>query len=206
MNYITVDNKLVLIDGKPIITPNEPESQEKTLDITANGIYTAEPDSGKMLSKVTANVNVPSKPEQTKSVTITSNGTTTVTPDSGHTLSSVTITTNVPSSGINGTLIDNFVVEDGILQFGIPQEDYPNYRNYYIKKSTIKFGLFLSTITNSSSGAAWRVTHETSSDWAFSANYVNVTQEGVMYNFTINLADSGGYYYNGTVSVYAITA
>lgn len=203
MSYITVDNKLVLIDGKPIITPNEPESQEKTLDITANGTYTAEPDNGKMLSKVTANVNVPSKPEQTKSVTITSNGTTTVTPDDGKTLSSVSVTTNVPSHGINGALIDNFVVEDGILQFGIPQEDYPNYRNYYIKKSTVKFGLFLSNIAMTSTDV-WRVTHETSSDWAFSTNYVNVTQEGVMYNFTINLADSGGYYYDGTVSVYVI--
>lgn len=146
------------------------------------------------------------KPEQTKSITITSNGTTTVTPDDGYTLNSATITTNVPSSGINGTLINNFVVEDGILQFEIPQEDYSNYRNYYIKKSTVKFGLFLSNITNNTSAAVWRVTHETSSDWQFSTNYVNVTKEGVMYNFTINLADSGGYYYDGTVSVYVITA
>ena len=60
MSYITIDNKLVLIDGKPIITPNEPESQEKTIDVTANGTYTVEPDSGKTLNKVTANVNVPS--------------------------------------------------------------------------------------------------------------------------------------------------
>lgn len=97
MSYITVDNKLVLIDGKPIITPNEPESQEKTLDITANGTYTAEPDNGKMLTKVTANVNVPSKPEQVKSATFTSNGTYTISPDSGKVLSSATAIVNVPS-------------------------------------------------------------------------------------------------------------
>ena len=60
MSYITVNNKLVLVDGKPIIPPNEPETQEKTIDVAANGTYTVEPDSGKTLSKVTANVNVPS--------------------------------------------------------------------------------------------------------------------------------------------------
>ena len=60
MRYITVNNKLVLVDGKPIMSPNEPETQEKTIDVAANGTYTVEPDSGKTLSKVTANVNVPS--------------------------------------------------------------------------------------------------------------------------------------------------
>ena len=60
MRYITVNNKLVLVDGKPIIPPNEPETQEKTIDVAANGTYTVEPDSGKTLSKVTANINVPS--------------------------------------------------------------------------------------------------------------------------------------------------
>lgn len=95
MSYITVDNKLVLIDGKPIITPNEPESQEKTLDITANGTYTAEPDSGKMLSKVTANVNVPSKPEQFKNFGTSVNGTYNIYPDSGYTLSGCGVTVNV---------------------------------------------------------------------------------------------------------------
>ena len=60
MRYITVNNKLVLVDGKPIIPPNEPETQEKTIDVAVNGTYTVEPDSGKTLSKVTANINVPS--------------------------------------------------------------------------------------------------------------------------------------------------
>lgn len=118
----------------------------------------------------------------------------------------LTGTASASGSGINGELINNCTLEDGILQFGVPQEDYSNYRNYYIKKSTVNFGLFLSNIASQTSTDTWLVTHETSSNWDFSTDYVNVVHEGVMYNFTINLADSGGQYYNGAVNVYVITA
>ena len=139
MSYITVDNKLVLIDGKPIMTPNEPEGQEKTLDITANGTYTAEPDNGKMLTKVTANVNVPSKPEQVKSVTFTSNDTYTVEPDNGKTLSKVAVTVDVPSSGpttlvspsditfydYDGTVVEAWTLAELAAKTALP--DYPTH-------------------------------------------------------------------------------
>ena len=71
------------------------------------------------------------KPEQTKTVNIVSNGTRTVTPDSGYVLSSVTLNVQV-ASGISGAYVGSYVVSDGILQFNVPQEDYENYRNYYI--------------------------------------------------------------------------
>lgn len=203
MSYITVDNKLVLIDGKPIITPNEPESQEKTLDITANGIYTAEPDNGKMLSKVTANVNVPSKPEQTKSVTITSNGTTTVTPDDGKTLSSVSVTTNVPTTGIDGIEIGKYTPSDGILHFTIAKTDFQTnamYKNLYVKHSNMDEGLF-ATIA----GTTWYAIADNSGGIEFSANYIEISDAGTEYDVDWTLTnDSYNSYWDNEVTVYAL--
>lgn len=205
MSYITVNNKLVLVDGKPIIPPNEPETQEKTIDVAANGTTVVIPDSGKLLSKVTVNTSVPSKPEQTKSVTITRNGTTTVTPDSGYTLSSVALNVQV-ASGISGAYVGSYTLSDGILQFNVPQEDYENYRNYYIKKSDVPFGLFLVNIALGTQADTWMVTHETSSGMTFSSDYVTTYLETPYYKFMINLADSSAQYYDGGVEVYVITA
>lgn len=74
--------------------------QSKTVNITANGTQTVTPDSGKVLSSVVINTNVPAPAVQTqeKSVTITQNGASEVTPDTGKYLSKVSITTNVPST------------------------------------------------------------------------------------------------------------
>lgn len=74
--------------------------QSKTVNITANGTQTITPDSGKVLSSVVINTNVPASTVQTqeKSVTITQNGASEVTPDTGKYLSKVSITTNVPST------------------------------------------------------------------------------------------------------------
>ena len=74
--------------------------QSKTINITANGTQTVTPDSGKVLSSVVINTNVPAPAVQTqeKSVTITQNGASEVTPDTGKYLSKVSITTNVPST------------------------------------------------------------------------------------------------------------
>ena len=74
--------------------------QSKTVNITANGTQTITPDSGKVLSSVVINTNVPAPTVQTqeKSVTITQNGASEVTPDTGKYLSKVSITTNVPST------------------------------------------------------------------------------------------------------------
>lgn len=74
--------------------------QSKTVNVTENGTQTVTPDSGKVLSSVVINTNVPAPTVQTqeKSVTITQNGASEVTPDAGMYLSKVSITTNVPST------------------------------------------------------------------------------------------------------------
>lgn len=74
--------------------------QSKTVNITANGTQTVTPDSGKVLSSVVINTNVPAPAVQTqeKSVTITQNGASEVMPDTGKYLSKVSITTNVPNT------------------------------------------------------------------------------------------------------------
>lgn len=193
------------IQGKVVITP-VPESQEKTLDITANGTYTAEPDNGKMLTKVTANVNVPSKPEQTKSVTITSNGTTTVTPDDGKTLSSVSVTTNISTSGILGRKIGTYTVTDGILNFQIKQEDYEadnRYMNLYVKSSSVSYGMFAVSPSRYVT-TSWMATTDTSEVIDFSNNYISVEKSGVFYNISWTLGNSSSSYYNGEVTVYAL--
>lgn len=73
-------------------------TQEKSIDIATNGSYEVTPDEGYALSKVTANVTIPSdkKPEQEKSIEITENGTTEVTPDDGKVLNKVSVTVYVP--------------------------------------------------------------------------------------------------------------
>lgn len=74
--------------------------QSKTVNITANGTQTVTPDSGKVLSSVVINTNVPAPAVQTqeKSVEITQNGDSEVTPDAGKYLSKVNISVNVPTS------------------------------------------------------------------------------------------------------------
>lgn len=77
--------------------------QSKTVNITANGTQTVTPDSGKVLSSVVINTNVPAPAVQTqeKSVTITQNGNSEVTPDAGKYLSKVNISVNVQASSGN---------------------------------------------------------------------------------------------------------
>ena len=74
--------------------------QSKTVNVTENGTQTVTPDSGKVLSSVVINTNVPAPTVQTqeKSVTITQNGASEVTPDTGMYLSKVSITANVPNT------------------------------------------------------------------------------------------------------------
>ena len=74
--------------------------QSKTVNITANGTQTVMPDSGKVLSSVVINTNVPAPTVETqeKSISITQNGASEVTPDTGKYLSKVSITTNVPNT------------------------------------------------------------------------------------------------------------
>ena len=74
--------------------------QSKTVNITANGTQTVTPDSGKVLSSVVINTNVPAPAVQTqeKSVTITQNGASEVTPDTGKYLSKVSITADIPNT------------------------------------------------------------------------------------------------------------
>lgn len=71
-------------------------TQEKTIDITTNGPHTVTPDEGYALSKVTANVNVPSEAPNIQPLEITENGTYTA-PDGVDGYSPITV--NVESSG-----------------------------------------------------------------------------------------------------------
>lgn len=101
MGILTVDGKVVLAGGKPIIPPQGGglPQQEKAVTITKNGQTSVTPDDGKTLSKIDVTVAVPSdaKPEQTKTTRITANGKTKVLPDSGKVLSEVDVYVAVPS-------------------------------------------------------------------------------------------------------------
>ena len=90
--------------------PKQKEEQEKTVNIVENGTTSITPDSGKVLSKVDVNVNVPATPTQSKEVSITENKTETITPDSGYNLSAVKVIVNVP----NPTLEELSVTENGV--------------------------------------------------------------------------------------------
>jgi hypothetical protein len=83
-------------------------TQEKSVDIATNGSYEVTPDEGYALSKVTANVNIPSdkKPEQEKSIEITENGTTEVTPDDGKVLNKVSVIVSVPQEDLNAVIAE----------------------------------------------------------------------------------------------------
>lgn len=72
--------------------------QVKTTNITENGQYIVNPDSGYIMGRNIINVNVASYPTQTKSVTYTENGDYTITPDTGYLLANASITVNVTSS------------------------------------------------------------------------------------------------------------
>lgn len=84
--------------------------QEKTVTVTENvKTEVVEPDTGKVLKKVTVNVNTPGpKPEQTKSAKATDNGTVTVTPDAGKVLSKATVTVDVPAQKPEETFSKKF--------------------------------------------------------------------------------------------------
>ena len=87
--------------------------QVKTTNITENGQYIVNPDSGYIMGRNIINVNVASYPTQTKSVTYTENGDYTITPDTGYLLANASITVNVTSSliyydtvNVGGTLYE----------------------------------------------------------------------------------------------------
>jgi len=84
---------------KVIASVSIPMEEDKNVEITSNGTFVIEPETGNAgMKKVTATVDVPSgKPEQSKEVIITENTVTTVVPDSGKTLSEVKVTTNIPA-------------------------------------------------------------------------------------------------------------
>lgn len=73
------------------------ETQTKEVDITANGKTKVTPDSGKLLTEVTVNANVPVPETQEKTVSVTTNGQTVITPDVNKTLAKATVNVNVPS-------------------------------------------------------------------------------------------------------------
>jgi hypothetical protein len=123
---VEVEDMVVIGGGSGEETP----TQTKQVDIVANGSYTVVPDRGYTLSKVTANVSVPSdkKPEQTASITIEENGTVEVTPDSGKVLSKVIVTVAVLSGGGAPTTI-------GDVNLHNPTTDI---KNTYLQGGTLK--------------------------------------------------------------------
>lgn len=124
--------------------------QSKTVNITANGTQTVTPDSGKVLSSVVINTNVPAPVVQTqeKSVTITQNGDSEVTPDAGKYLSKVNISVNVAASGGDkfASLVDRSITtltaDDfaGVTSIG----DYAFY--YYEGLTSVTIGESVTTI------------------------------------------------------------
>ena len=69
-----------------------PDTQEKAVTITENGILAVTPDEGKVLSKVDVTVNVPATPTQEKTVALSmADGDQVVTPDEGKVLTKVTV-------------------------------------------------------------------------------------------------------------------
>lgn len=80
-----------------IVAEGQENAQEKTIEITENGSYEVIPDEGKLLRKVTVNVDTPDKkPEQEKTLNVTKDGTYTVTPDSGYVLKKVSVLVDTP--------------------------------------------------------------------------------------------------------------
>jgi hypothetical protein len=96
------------------------ETQEKVLDITADGSYEVLPDAGKALSKVTVNVDTPDKKEeQEKAITVEANGEYAVEPDEGKALSKVTVSVSVVSSaevGLAG------IIDRSMTEIEVPSE------------------------------------------------------------------------------------
>lgn len=85
--------KDINIGGVTGTLETQKEEQTKSVTITENGSQTVTPDSGKVLSEVTVEVNVPATPTQEKTVALAmASGDQTVAPDSGKVLSKVTIT------------------------------------------------------------------------------------------------------------------
>lgn len=73
------------------------QTQTKSATITANGgSVTVQPDSGYLLSSVTATANIPT---EEKSQSITANGTYTITPSSGKLMTKAAVSVNVPTGG-----------------------------------------------------------------------------------------------------------
>lgn len=69
-----------------------PDTQEKAVTITENGVLAVTPDEGKVLSKVDVTVNVPATPTQEKAVALSmADGDQVVTPDEGKVLTKVTV-------------------------------------------------------------------------------------------------------------------
>lgn len=96
------------------------ETQEKVLEITADGSYEVLPDAGKALSKVTVNVDTPDKKEeQEKAITVDANGEYAVEPDEGKALSKVTVSVSVVSSaevGLAG------IIDRSMTEIEVPSE------------------------------------------------------------------------------------
>lgn len=73
------------------------QTQTKSAEITTNGgSVTVQPDSGYLLSSVTATANIPT---EEKSQSITANGTYTIAPSSGKLMTKASVLVNVPTGG-----------------------------------------------------------------------------------------------------------
>jgi hypothetical protein len=109
-------------------------------------------------------------------------------------------------TGINGVKIGTYTVTDGILSFSVAQEDFEaddRYTNFYVKKSSAKWGCFANK-TGSADVTSWIATTETSAAFEYNTTCISVERSGVFYNINWTLGDSLSDYYSGEVTVYAL--
>ena len=125
------------IDNLNDLEKNINNLQEKNIEITENGEYSVEADSGYYaLKRVNIDVETPTSILQTKNVTITSNDTTEIEPDEGYDgLEKVNVTTDIPSN-------EDF--DMARIEAYAQAQQFPNIapRYYYIGVSKIKQVIF----------------------------------------------------------------
>lgn len=111
---------------------------ETTVDIASNGTTEVTPeDENTTFSKVTINVGVPIKEEQSKTIDITESGTITVAPDDGVVWNEVTVNTNV-ESGVGSDINELELLLTGALEEFSTEKEFTYKNNFFMKISSIK--------------------------------------------------------------------
>lgn len=112
------------------------------------------------------------------------------------------------SSGIDGVLIGQYTITDGVISFSISKDSYSNdsrYRNLYATANIDKnYGMFAFRYSDNS---YYFGMCETSSGWTISETTISTTIGDTQVTINWTLAEpSQSVYYEGTVNVYALPA